>query len=59
MELNWTEITTNIIVMLAGSGATWLFSNVVKLRRDLDAAFRKIRTLEEAQHVASTRQDDP
>lgn len=44
--IDWTEILTNSIVALVGSAGTWLFTNVLRLRKDVDAAFRKIRELQ-------------
>ncbi len=54
MDLDWQIITSNLIVVLTGSSATWIVTTVFKLRRDMDAAFRKIRCLEERLNAISS-----
>jgi hypothetical protein len=48
--MDWTSVGEKLVIGLgmaaiglASSALTWLFVTVFKLRRDMDAAFRKIR----------------
>lgn len=53
MTPNWAAITEKLIVMLVGGLGTWVLKSIHDLRadavsrkKDLDAAFHKIRHLE-------------
>lgn len=43
---DWQAIGTHAIEMLVGGVGTWLFTNVIRCRRDIDAAFKKMRDLQ-------------
>lgn len=47
MDFDWKAIGTESVVLFVGAASSWIFSNIVKLRRDMDAAFKKLRYLEE------------
>lgn len=44
--IDYAEILQNLIVFFAGSSTVWVFSKILKLSKDLDRAFIKIRNLE-------------
>ncbi len=46
MSLDWNNIGDKLMVMLLGGLGTWLLTTVRDLRKDMDAAFHKIRSLE-------------
>lgn len=46
MAVDWDAILTKSILTLVPAAATWLFSNLIRLKGDMNAAFRKIRVLE-------------
>lgn len=46
MTPDWSHIVDKLIITLVSGLGTWLLSTVLRLRRDMDAAFSKIRTLE-------------
>ena len=44
--IDWNDILTDSIKLLIVSMGTWLMTTVLRLRKDMDAAFTKIRGLE-------------
>lgn len=53
MTPDWSAISDKLIVMIIGGLGTWVLKSIQELRadaalrkQDMDAAFRKIRTLE-------------
>lgn len=49
------QIEVGLIVMWVGGAFTWLFTSVIKLKMDTNAAFTKIRALEA---IAGIKKDD-
>lgn len=52
---NWDDIGNESVVMALTSAATWVVTQVKKLRRDMDAAFEKIRKAEASILASSTQ----
>ena len=46
LDLDLTELAAGLVVSLLGGAASWFCGTVLRLRRDVDAAFSKIRALE-------------
>lgn len=53
MTIDWADVAVKLLVgfVMGGGGValsagTWLVTTVLRLRRDMDAAFMKIRNLE-------------
>lgn len=58
--IDWNEILSQSLVAFFCSAGTWLATNIIKLRKDMDAAFCKIRQLQgETRDVADDWEDDP
>ena len=47
LGIDWVEIAQDLIVFFVGGAVGWLFTAVLKLRRDVNFAFMKIRNLED------------
>jgi hypothetical protein len=47
MELDLQKMAQQFMMYVIMGGAGWLFTTVLKLKKDLNAAFHKIRRLEE------------
>lgn len=47
MSFDINSIVANITIGLVGGSATWLLSNITRMRKDINGAFKKIRQLEE------------
>lgn len=44
--LDWQDIGSQVVVMVVGAVGSWAVGRLRKARRDMNAAFRKIREIE-------------
>lgn len=49
IELDTDKIANSLVILFVGGGITWLFGSVLKLRKDMNHAHRKIRGIEDDQ----------
>ena len=56
--MNWEGILTNVTIGIVSGAAGWVIQHITKLRRDVDSAFKKIRTLEEEQNERNAKHPD-
>lgn len=43
---DWSAISTHLLELAIGAAGSWVIARVRKARRDMNAAFRKIREIE-------------